>query len=377
MNAEVQSFLEKHDLLGCIQCGRCTGGCPVTARTDLNVRRVVYESINENMLDELAKLPDIWDCTTCSTCAVRCPKGLKPLEVLIGLREMLVESGMIQPTVRDALESVFQEGNPWEKPRATRLDWTEGLEAKIAEPGEKTENLLFVCCSVAYDPKLQVIAKSLVRILNKAGVDYGLVGEGETCCSSEVYNLGEAGLFEMMVEDNTELLKSFGARRMVTVSPHCYSTYKNQYPALGMEVIHYTQLLAGLLESGKLELTGEMKSKIVFHDPCYLGKKNDVFEEPRYILKQIPGVEVLEFDRKKERSLCCEGGGGKMWVETESKKERLAEIRVKDARALGADVLAVACPFCILTLDDALKAKGLEEEMKVADIMEILNEAVG
>lgn len=372
MNAEIQSFMEKHDLLGCIQCGRCTGGCPVTVRTNLNVRRFVYDSIDESMLDELAKLSDIWDCTTCNTCAVRCPKGLKPLEVLIGLRGLLVESGIIQPTVRDALESVFQEGNPWKKPRATRLDWAAELEAKIAEPGEKVENLLFVCCTIAYDPKLQGIAQNLVKILHKADVDYGLIGEAETCCSSEVYNLGEAGLFEMMVEDNTELLNSFEAKRIVTISPHCYTTFKSQYPLVKAEIIHYTQLLAELLENNRLELTNELKSKIVFHDPCYLGKKNNVFAEPRYILNQIPGVEVLEFERKKERSLCCEGGGGKMWVETESRKERLAETRVRDARAIGADVLAVACPFCVLTMDDALKAKGLEEEMKVADITEIL-----
>jgi Fe-S oxidoreductase len=377
MNAEIQSFIEKHDLLGCIQCGRCTGGCPVTARTNLNVRRFVYDSIDESMLDQLSKLPEIWDCTTCNTCAVRCPKGLKPLEVLIGLRTMLVEGGMIQPTVRDALESVFTEGNPWEKAKATRMDWAQGLDAKMAEPGVKVENLVFVCCTVAYDPKLQVLAKNFIQFLNKAGTDYGLIGEQETCCSSEVYNLGEEGLFEMMVEDNTELLNSFEAKRLVTISPHCYSTFKSQYPLLKAEVIHYTHLLAELIENGSLELSKELKRKIVFHDPCYLGKKNNVFAEPRYILGKIPGVELVEFERKKERSLCCEGGGGKMWVETESHKERLAETRVKDAKALGADILAVSCPFCILTLDDALKAKGFEEEMKVADIMEILADAVG
>ncbi|MBS3887061.1 MAG: (Fe-S)-binding protein, partial [Dethiobacter sp.] len=287
------------------------------------------------------------------------------------------ESGMVQPTVRDALESVFQEGNPWKKPRATRLDWAEGLEVKIAKPGEKVENLIFICCTVAYDPKLQDIARNLVKVLNKAEVDYGLVGDGEMCCSSEVYSLGEAGLFEMMVEDNTELLNSFAVNRIVTISPHCYSTFKNQHPLLKMESVHYTHLLCKLLAEGKLELTKEVSRKVVFHDPCYLGKKNSVFEEPRFILKQVPGMEILEFARKRERSLCCEGGGGKKWVETESLKERLAENRIKDARALGADVLAVACPFCILTLDDALKAKGLEEEMKVVDILEILNEAAG
>lgn len=376
MNTELQSFIEKYDLLGCIQCGRCTGGCPVTVRTNLNVRRFVYDSIDQDALDELAKLPEIWDCTACNTCAVRCPKGLKPVEVLIGLRNILVEGGAVQPTVRDALESVFREGNPWDKPRATRSDWMQGLEVKIAEPGERVENLIFVCCTIAYDPKVQVTAKNLVKILNKSGVDYGFIGDSETCCSSEVHNLGEEGLFEMMIEDNTELLNSYDAARLVTISPHCYSTFKNQYPGLKAEVIHYTHLLKEILEENKLELNGEFPQKIVYHDPCFLGKQNDVFDEPRYILSRIPGAEIVEFDRSRERSLCCEGGGGKMWVESESRLERLAEVRVKDAKALGASILAVACPFCVLTLDDAVKAKGFEEEMRVAELLEIIGELV-
>ncbi|NMB41255.1 MAG: (Fe-S)-binding protein [Firmicutes bacterium] len=372
MSTELQSFIQKYDLLGCIQCGKCTGGCPVTVRTNLNVRRIVYDTLDQDMLDELAKLPEIWDCTACNTCTVRCPKGLKPAEILIGLRNILVESGEIQPTVRDALESVFLEGNPWDKPRATRSDWMQDLEVKIVEPGEKVKNLIFVCCTIAYDPRVQAIAQSFVKVLNKAGVDYGFMGNKETCCSSEVHNLGEEGLFEMEIEDNTELLNSYDAERIVAISPHCYDAFKNQYPDLKAEVIHYTQLLKELLEENKLEITGELPQKIVYHDPCFLGKQNDVFDEPRYILNHIPEAEIVEFERNRERSLCCEGGGGRMWAETESLGERLAEVRVRDAKELGVSLLAVACPFCILTLDDAIKAKGFEEEMRVVDILEII-----
>jgi Fe-S oxidoreductase len=171
-------------------------------------------------------------------------------------------------------------------------------------------------------------------------------------------------------------LNSYEATRIVAISPHCYSALKNQYPNLKADVIHYTHLVKELLEEGKLELTGELPKKIVFHDPCYLGKQNNVYDEPRYILSRIPGAEIVEFERSKERSLCCEGGGGKMWTESDSKEERLAETRVKDARALGAEILAVACPFCVLTLDDALKAKGFEEEMRVAEILEILGDLI-
>ena len=216
------------------------------------------------------------------------------------------------------------------------------------------------------------IAQSFVKVLNKAGVDYGFMGNKETCCSSEVHNLGEEGLFEMEIEDNTELLNSYDAERIVAISPHCYDAFKNQYPDLKAEVIHYTQLLKELLEENKLEITGELPQKIVYHDPCFLGKQNDVFDEPRYILNHIPEAEIVEFERNRERSLCCEGGGGRMWAETESLGERLAEVRVRDAKELGVSLLAVACPFCILTLDDAIKAKGFEEEMRVVDILEII-----
>jgi len=374
MSTENLTFTEKFDLLGCIQCGRCTGGCPVTVRTNLNVRRFVNDAYYEEKLEELAQLTEIWDCTACHTCAVRCPKGLKPLEVLIGLRSMLVDSGKVPSTVRNALESTFLEGNPWEKAKATRYDWMEGLEVKIAEPDKPVENLFFVCCTIAYDPRVQVVAKNLVRLLNKAGVDYGFIAEGESCCGSEIFALGEELLFEEIVEENTGFLNGFKAKRIVALSPHCFTTYKDRYPKLNKTVMHYTQLLAELAEQNQLAWQKGLQKKIVFHDPCYLGKQSGVFDQPRSVLKSIEGVELLEFNRSRERSLCCEGGGGKMWVESESKKERLAATRIKDARDLGAEVVAVACPFCVITLEDAMKALGYEEEMRVAEIMELLGE---
>lgn len=378
MSIEEGTFVKKYDLLGCIQCGRCTGGCPVTVRTDLNVRRFVYDSVDDNILEELSGKHEIWDCTTCNTCAIRCPKGLDPFEVLLGLRGMQVEEGNIQPTAIDALESVFNNGNPWGKPRATRCDWMQDIEGvdkvRILEEGEKVDVLVHTCCTACYDPRIQPLAKSLVKILEKAGVDYGFIGEEESDCGSEVRRLGEEGLFEMLDEDNTELFNKYDYNRLVCLSPHCFNTFKNEFTSIEKPVIHYTQLVAELIEDKKLEITGSIEGKVVYHDPCYLGKKNLVFDEPRHILGKIPGVELVEFNRSRERSLCCEGGGGKMWVESESKLERLAEVRMTDAKALEAGVVAVACPFCLLTLEDAMKAKGLEEEMRVADILELLDE---
>ncbi len=378
MCAEELGFIEKYDLLGCIQCGRCTGGCPVALRTGLRVRCFMYDTQNEERLEELSEKTEIWDCTTCYTCAARCPKGLEPLEVLIGLRSLQIEEGRVQPTVRDALESIFKDGNPWGSPRAKRLDWAGDLDVKVLEPEaeEKTDVLLFVCCTDCYDPRVMKVAQSLVKVLNAAGVDYGLIGEDESCCGSEVRRLGEEGLFEMCDEENVELLNSFNVGRIVCVSPHCYNTLKKEYHGLKVPVLHYTELVAELLEDGKLELSNEIAKVVTYHDPCFLGKQNDVYDEPRYIITRIPGVDFREFDRCRERSLCCEGGGGRMWVESESKEERLAEIRVEDAKEMGAEIIAVACPFCLLTLEDATKVKGVEEEMRVADILELLAEAL-
>ena len=378
MCAEELDFVEKYDLLGCIQCGRCTGGCPVALRTELRVRCFMHDTQNEERLEEISEKPEIWDCTTCYTCAARCPKGLEPLEVLIGLRSLQIEEGKVQPTVRDALESIFKDGNPWGSPRSKRLDWVSDLEAKVLEPEaeETTDVLLFICCTACYDPRVMKVAQALIKVLNAAGVDYGLIGEDESCCGSEVRRLGEEGLFEMCDEENVELLNSFNVKRIVAISPHCYNTLKKEYHGLEVPVLHYTELVAELLEDGKLELSGEIAKVVTYHDPCYLGKQNDIYDEPRYIITRIPGVEFKEFDRCRERSLCCEGGGGKMWVESESKEERLAEIRIEDAKEMGAQVVAAACPFCLLTLEDATKVKGVEEEMQVLDILELLAEAL-
>jgi Fe-S oxidoreductase len=378
MCAEELDFIEKYDLLGCIQCGRCTGGCPVSLRTPLRVRSFMYEAKNEESLEELSEKEEIWYCTTCFTCAARCPKGLEPLEVLIGLRSLQIEEGKVQPTIRDALESIFKDGNPWGSPRAKRMDWAADLDLKVLEPEaeEKTDVLLFVCCTDAYDPRVMKVAQALVKVLRAADVDFGVIGDEESCCGSEVRRMGEEGLFEMCDEENVEMMNSYNVGSIVTISPHCYNTLKKEYHGLKHPVLHYTELVAQLLEDGKLQLTNEIKKVITYHDPCFLGKQNDIYDEPRYILTRIPGVEFKDFDRCRERSLCCEGGGGKMWVETESKEERLAEIRIEDAKEMGAEVVAVACPFCLLTLEDATKVKGVEEEMRVADILELLAEAL-
>ena len=365
-------IVEQLELSGCIQCGKCTGGCPVARKTVLNIRDLIYHMLVEPEMN-LQAHPELWDCTCCFTCVERCPKDVRPAELVISLRGQLVESGRIPETIGAALMGIFRQGNPTGIAREDRAAWVNGTAVKAAQEG--CEVLYFVGCIPSYDQRVQVVPRALVRAFTRAGLDFGILGTEESCCGNEVRRMGEVGLFEMLVEENGELIRSIGAKRLVTTSPHCFNTFKNEYGFDGIEVLHYTQLIAELLAQGELTFSKEVRKVVTYHDPCFLGKQNHVFEEPRAILRAIPGLELVEMDRNQERSLCCEGGGGRMWVEGTNLEERLAFQRVQEAAETGAEVLAVACPFCLLTLEDAVKVQGLEERLKVMDIMELVDMA--
>jgi Fe-S oxidoreductase len=370
-----QGLAEKYELFGCMQCGKCTAGCPVSLRGPLNIRRLVREVMIDRNL-EAADRPEFWDCTTCSTCSLRCPRGLEPHELIIGIRSALIEEGRIPATARDALEGVFKHGNPWGRIRSKRSEWATDLGIKDLSKGEKADMLYFVCCAASYDPRVQEVAKALTGSLARAGVDFGILGNEESCCGSEVRRMGEEGLFEMLVEDNLKLFRERGITRVVTTSPHCYDAFKNKYQDSEIEFLHYTQLVADLVGSGRLTFSKELNKVITYHDPCYLGKQNNIYDEPRDIIKSIPGVKFVDFDRCRERSLCCEGGGGRMWVEGTDSGERLSGIRIKDAVEMGVDIVATACPFCLLTLEDAAKTASLDGKIEIKDIMELVAQAI-
>jgi Fe-S oxidoreductase len=327
-------------------------------------------------VEKIYQRPELWDCTTCQTCTLRCPRGLKPHELIVAIRSLLVEQGNIPKNVIDALEGVFKHGNPWGRVRTKRSEWAAGLDIKNISQGEKAELLYFVCCATSYDPRVQEVGKAMVKALSAAKVDFGFLGNEETCCGSEVRRMGEEGLFGMLVEDNLKLLQSQGVTRMVTTSPHCFNTFRNEYGKHNIEVKHYTQFVDDLIKNGKLSFTREIKKKVTYHDPCYLGKQNKIFDEPRSIIQSIPGITFMEFDRCRERSLCCEGGGGRMFVEASGTGERTAAIRVRDAVEMGVDIIATACPFCLLTLEDAVKTSGNEGKVVIRDIMELVCEAI-
>ncbi len=365
----------EYHISNCIQCGRCAGACPVSTKSSLNVRKLVFAE-QESLLrpGDLPQL-GIWECTACTTCNLRCPKNVNPAYLVTALRSRLVEGGRMAVSIQTALESTFLQGNPWSRAREKRMGWADGLSIRILKPGERVNTLLFVCCTACYDERGQKTARALVTILQSAGVDFGVLGEEESCCCSEQRRLGEEGLFEEMSRQNTEKLNSVRSERIVTLSPHCFNALKNDYTGLVSPVMHYTQLLAELLEQGKLRIRHKLEESVTYHDPCFLGKQNKVFAEPRKLLHALADELFVEYDRSAETSLCCEGGGGRMWVESEG-KERLAEIRVRDALALPARIIATACPFCTSTLEDAVRTTNSEQLVRIADLAELIAPAL-
>jgi Fe-S oxidoreductase len=375
MKIDPKTFVQDYHLNLCIQCGTCTGGCPVKFRSPLNMRRLVRQTVYTDNPSSLFKKPELWACTTCSTCTLRCPTGVRNVDLIMGIRNFLAQKGEVPSTIRDALENTLLHGNPWGRFRDRRADWAKDLGVKTLGAAS-SDTLLYVGCAPSYDPRVQSVSMALVKILKEADLDFAILGKKETCCGNEIRRMGEETLFKKLVKDNTTLFKKSGIKRIITISPHCFNAFKNDYPDLDLPVLHYTQILANLLETGKLKISKAVEAVATYQDPCFLGKQNLIFEEPRKVLTSIPGLEFAEMERSRQRSLCCEGGGGRMWAEGGTEGTRNGEIRIKEAVALGAKVIATACPFCLLTLEDAVKISGSTDQILVKDISELVAEAI-
>ena len=372
--AERLAYILRDPLFPCIQCGKCTGSCPISVISPhFNIRKLLYEILNSEGEDIAQKKEMLWDCSTCTTCVVRCPKEVDPANLVISMRSVLVEDGQVPPKIRDVLKSISIRGNPWNIGQEKRSEWAEGLEIKsIAD----AEILYYVGCTVAFDPRLQKIAKALAKTLAKAGINFGTLGNDEVCCGNEIRRMGDIWSFDALKEMNIEMFKQFPIKQIITSSPHCYNTFKNEYTELDIEVKHYTQIIPDLIKKKKLSFSKKFEKTVTYHDPCFLGRQNQIFDEPRDILKSIPSLNFVEMDRARERALCCEGGGGRMWIEAFETMERTATIRVKEAMDCGADILATACPFCLLTLEDAVKSGELEDKIQILDIIEIVSQVI-
>lgn len=359
----------------CFQCGLCDTVCPWNKVRDFSMRRLVREAVFG--LNEVEG-EDIWRCTTCGTCPSQCPRGLGQIDLSVALRRVATEYELFPPAVksaRTARASLISEGNPLQGEKDKRADWAKGLNVKIYEEG--MEALYFVGCYFSYDPRMKKVAQATANILNKAGVAFGILGNEEQCCGESIRKIGAEEVFRNLAKENIKTFIDHGVKKVIVSSPHCYHTFKNEYPEfmVNFEVVHMSQYILELIQEGRLELAGELPETVTFHDPCYLGRHNEVYDEPRELLKQVSGLDLVEMEMNRQGSLCCGGGGGRIWMDT-PQEERFSDIRLHQAKAAGAKILATACPYCITNFEESRLNLEFEEVLEVKDITEIINEMI-
>ncbi len=373
----VDSIKEKggEDFKYCYQCGMCDTVCPWNRVRTFSMRKLIRQATFG--LTEIEN-EEIWRCTTCGKCPQRCPRGVGIIEVGVASRRMATEFGVFPNSVRPIRgisSSLTGEGNPLNEERAKRANWAEGLSVKAFEEG--MEILYFPCCYLSYDPRLKRVAKATAGILNKAGVNFGILGTAENCCGESIRKTGDEDLFKRLARENIKTFIDHGVKKILVASPHCYHAFKNEYAEfkVNFEVVHISQYLLELINEGRLELNREYLKKVAYHDPCYLGRHNGLYDPPRESLKKISGIELREMPDARVDSLCCGGGGGRIWMET-PKDERFSDLRLAQAVDAGAEVLATACPYCITNFEDSRMNRDDSDAIAVKDITEIIQEVI-
>ncbi len=385
------------DIYKCYQCGKCASVCPWYQTEAVNFPTYKFPlaaqlgriASSENKEELSREVTEVYRCVGCEACVDQCPQDVNIPNILRAVRRILVDYGSYPDTLKPVVSKIHNVGNPLGEPRGKRADWAKDLAIPPFQPD--MEFLYFPGCFPAYDPRLRKVAISVAKILRKAGVSFGILGEKEWCCGEAIRRAGAEKIFQEAAQSNITAFKNAGVEKIVVTSPHCYTTFKNEYPELGgdFEVLHTTQLFYQLIKEGSLkpnklkELEGPNDSttqrpndpiKVVYHDPCTLGRQNGIYEEPRGILCSIPGLELMEIKNfSRQFAFCCGGGSGGLWLDW-PKGERMADIRVQQALDTGAEVLAVACPYCLQMFEDSVKTMNLD--LQVMDVSELLAEAL-
>ena len=379
----------------CLRCGRCEEACPANYSGMPYSPRDLIQTLRKTMVGglvtgEMKPEAEImgsvmteeypWYCTTCGACLVKCPAFINPVDEVVDLRRyQLLTTGKMPKSVGDTMRNMERQGNPWGMPPENRMAWAEGLNVRELAPGDSADVLLFTGCAAAFDERNKKVTRAFVKLMQKAGVDFAVLGFDETCCGETARRMGHEYIFQEFAKQNIETFSKVKFNRIVTACPHCFNTLKNEYPQMGgdYEVLHYSELLAELdltpstsLRASPAPSPKGRGEKVTFHDSCYLGRYNDIYTQPRALLDKA-GVNRVEMARKGENSFCCGGGGGGMWLETDA-NTRINHRRLKDALDVKAEVVATACPYCLLMFDDAIRSKGIGEQIKVMDIAELL-----
>jgi Fe-S oxidoreductase len=359
----------------CYQCGLCDAVCPWNRVRNFSMRKIVRQAAFG--LTEI-EAEEMWLCTTCGKCPGECPRDVKQIESGVALRRIATEYGVFPGSAEPVpaiSESLKAEGNPLREERKDRAKWAEGLSVKTFTEG--MEFLYFPGCYLCYDPRLKKVARATADILNLAGTDFGILGPKENCCGESIRKTGDEELFKRLARENIKTFIENGVKKILVSSPHCLHTFINEYPEfmVNFEVVHISQYLFQLISQGKLELSKEYRKKVTYHDPCYLGRHNGIYDEPREALKKIPGIELVEMTDSREDSLCCGGGGGRIWMDT-PKGERFSDLRVGQAVAAGAEVLVTSCPYCITNFEDSRLNLENSEVIEIKDITEIIRDVI-
>lgn len=383
----------------CTECGRCTASCPANLTGKLLSPRKIIMDTRSRLLEKARELKkkngeavpseksllhhyitpqELFACTTCMACMQECPVNIEHVNTIVELRRNLV---LMESSFPQEVQTVFRnlENNfaPWAFSSSSRADWAEGLDIKTMSTVQEVDVLFWVGCAGSFDARYQKVSVAFSNLMKKAGISFGILGTEEKCTGDSARRIGNEYLAQILMKDNISTLNKYSFKKVVTMCPHCFNMLKNEYPQFGgnYDVVHHTDFLLDLIKQGKLKVSKEVKTKITYHDSCYLGRYNSIYDSPRETLESISGVELVEMNRNKSRGLCCGAGGGRMWME-ETEGKRVNHERTEEALSLKPDVIGTACPFCMTMLTDGVKDKESAENVSVKDIAEILVEAV-
>ena len=404
--ARITDFTWKQllDLYSCVICGQCQERCPATiSGKPLNPKKVIQDlkkhllavgpgllkaggkaeasadTPGNSLVAEVVTEDEIWACTTCRACDEVCPLYVDHVDKIVDMRRNLVmEMSRFPESAHEALKSLSAREHPWRGTTATRTDWADGLEVKVLSENSDIDVLYWVGCTAALEARNMKVSAATARILQAAGVNFGILGAEESCCGDPARRIGDEYLFQTLCQKNIELLQSYNVKKIVTACPHCLNTLRNEYRQFGgdFEVVHHTQLIKELISNGKLKPGRLDDDRVVaYHDSCYLGRYNDVYQAPRDILKAIGGIRRVELPRSGVNSFCCGGGGGRMWLEEEA-DQRVNVRRTEEVIEAKVDLVATACPYCLSMLEDGLKTKEAEESTGVMDLSELVVQAL-
>lgn len=382
--SNLQSMEDGERIRKCLQCGTCSGVCPFGYLMKYPPSKIIG-TLRADMFDQVLKTDGVWMCVSCYACTAFCPSQI-PLtaSLMTRVKEEMIVAGTTPAELQSALANTQRYGNPMGESPRKRADWAAGIQPEVNILGKTrkpVDVLWFVGDYASYHPRMISVTKALARVLNHLGVNFGILGPEENSDGDSQRLAGERGLFEMIAGKNGQAFRKYQFGEIITTDPHAFNALKSQYPALGISypVRHYTQFLFERLEQIKPLLKKEVKARVAYHDPCYLGRANNVYDEPRELLKSIPGVELVEMSHQRVNSLCCGGGGGGMWLDGfqwEKAHTRLSEWRVKEAITAQADVLAVACPYEPPRFEDATKTVENSSQLRVREITELLAESM-